>query len=134
MSEGLSLGHGRWEQYDVNLTWTVHADRELLLDVRTSARAGDDRERARQLAAERLEQRRQAGQDRVLPKPREMDPGQERARARLLGRSREDDRARVGEAVERVRDPGHVHAVRVDAMDDEAGRLRVRSELVDNAH
>jgi REP element-mobilizing transposase RayT len=100
-SEGLSLGRGwsRRRQDDVDLARAVHADDELLLDVGAPARPGDDREGAWQLAAERLEELGEPGQDPVLGQQRDMHGRQERPRPRLPRRRREHDAARVGQPV-----------------------------------
>ena len=113
VAEGLSLGRGpkghgepglglRREEDDVHLAGAVDADGELLLDVGAPARAGDDRERARQIAAERREELVEAGKDRSSRSSVTWTAGQQRPRARLVRRGGEHDAARVGEPVERA--------------------------------
>ena len=63
------------DEHDVHLPRPVHADRQRLLDVGAAARAGDDRERARQLGPERLEQLRKPRQDAVGLQEGDVDLG-----------------------------------------------------------
>ena len=100
---GLSLGHGsrrRWCQDDVDFAGAVDADDEVLLDVRAPARARDDRERARQVVADRLEQFGKPGEDPILGQQRHVDGRQQRPSTRLLPRRGEHDAARVCEPVQ----------------------------------
>jgi hypothetical protein len=76
----------------------------------------------------------QPGEDPILPEQRHVNGGQERARARLLRRSGQDDAARVGEAVERRRDTRPFDRGSRAPVDMAADRGCVRSELVGEAH
>jgi len=74
-SEGLSLGPGHDDHVDP--AGTVDADDELLLDVGAPARTRHDRQSARQLTAERLEELGEPRQDRVLRDDRHVRLGKE---------------------------------------------------------
>ena len=106
------------EQDDVHLAGAVDADHERLLDVRAPARAGHDRERARQALADGREQLLEPREGAVLGKQRDVNVRQERARPRLVGRRREHDAARLREAVDGGRDAGALDLRRDASMDD----------------
>ena len=74
----------------MHVTGAVDADGELELDVGAGARACDNRDRARQVRAERVEKLLKTGDDRVLADDRDMRPGEERAGARLDAREQDD--------------------------------------------
>ncbi len=125
---------GAREEDDVHLPGPVHADGERLLDVPAPARPGDDRERARQVGADCLEQLGETRQDPLFAKERDVRRRQQRPRARLLRRGGEDDASGVRQPVQGLRDSGLGQLRRSAAVDVEAGGLRVARELVDEAH
>ena len=84
--------------------------------------------------AERREELVEPGEDPILPEQRHVNGGKERARARLLGRSGQDDAARVGEAVERRRDARPFDLGSHAPVDVAADGGCVRGELVGEAH
>jgi hypothetical protein len=57
-------------QDNVDFAGAVDADDEVLLDVGAPARARDDRKRARQVVADRLEQLGEPGKDPILGQQR----------------------------------------------------------------
>ena len=65
---------------------------------------------------------------------RDVNVRQQRRGSRFLRRGREHDAAGVGQGVGGPRNARAGDLGRVPAMDDEAGDLRVRRELVDKAH
>src|SRR5207247_9543049 len=96
------------------------ADCELLLDVGAPARARHDRDRARQVGAERFEELFEAGQDCLLAHDRDVRPRKQRTGARLVARE-QDDRAGVGKRVGGVRDLSALELRDLAAVDREAG-------------
>lgn len=145
VAEGLSLRHGpkgrgehglelRREEDDVHLAGAVDADGELLLDVGAPARAGDDRDRARQVRTERREELVQPGKDQILAKERDVDGREQRPGARLVRRGSENHAPRVGQPVERSRDPCALDRRRFAVMDVRPDRDRVPLPLLDEAH
>ena len=75
----------------MHLAWAVDADGERLLDVGAPARAGHDRERARQVVAHRGEQVGELRDDAVLAQQRDVDVGKQRPGTGLLPRGDEND-------------------------------------------
>lgn len=120
-----------WKQDDVDLARSVDADGELLLDVGTPTRAGDDRQRARQIRPERREQLVKPRQDPVLGQHRHVHVREQRPTARLVRCRRQHDRSRVREPVQRRRDARPFDVRAGPAVDVAADSLGVRDELLD---
>ncbi len=89
---------------------------------------GDDREAARQRPLEPPQKLVEPGQNTVLGHDRDVHLGKERVRPRLLRRGGENDRARIGERVERLRGRRAGDLGDHPIVNDEAVALQVRGE------